>query len=305
MGMGATFSDTLLITIVKFVNLGYNRGMKIHLDMGCIMLYNVKASREIVFNQVAKDYDEVRPGYPEELIEDIVSISRIPKDGRILEIGCGTGQATIPFAKRGYHMICLDISKEMAALAAKKCRKYPRVKVFAIPFEEWEPEVNSFDLVISATAFHWIPKEIAYPKAAQLLKDSGYLAIFWNLHPTPYTGFFQAVQSVYRSVVPEREDPNRELSTDDKIKSTESYINKTGLFEEVLIKRYHWTKEYTADQYIKLLNTYSNHRCLDRDRRERLFNGIRALIEDEYGGRVIRPYLTVLYITKKLVKKSM
>ncbi|MCD6505384.1 class I SAM-dependent methyltransferase [Candidatus Poribacteria bacterium] len=223
---------------------------------------NVKASRETIFDQIAKDYEEVRPGYPEELI---------PEDGRILEIGCGAGQATIPFARRGYYMICLDIGKKMAALAAKKCQEYPRVHVYPISFEEWEPEMNSFDLVISATAFHWISPEIGYPKAVQVLKDTGYIAIFSNLHPTPYTGFFQAVQSVYQSVVPEWEDPSKGPSTEDKIKSTENYINKTGLFEKVLVKRYHWTKEYTADQYIKLLNTYSNHRCLDQERRETIY----------------------------------
>lgn len=83
---------------------------------------NVKASRKIVFDQLARDYDEVRPGYPQELIDDIISISGIPEDGRILEIGCGTGQATIPFAKRGYYMICLDIGKEMVTLAAKNVK---------------------------------------------------------------------------------------------------------------------------------------------------------------------------------------
>ena len=63
---------------------------------------NARMSLRTIFDQAALDYDEVRPGYPEELIEDVISISAIPKDGRILEIGCGTGQATIPFAKRGY-----------------------------------------------------------------------------------------------------------------------------------------------------------------------------------------------------------
>jgi SAM-dependent methyltransferase len=178
------------------------------------------------------------------------------------------------------------------------------VHVYPISFEEWEPEMNSFDLVISATAFHWISPEIGYPKAAQVLRDTGYIAIFSNLHPTPYTGFFQAVQSVYQSVVPEWEDSSKGPLTEDKIKFTENYINKTGLFEKVLIKRYYWTKEYTADQYIKLLHTYSNHRCLDQKRREKLFNDIRALIEDKYEGRIIRPYLTVLYIAKKLSQKK-
>ena len=63
---------------------------------------NARTSLRTIFDQAALDYDDVRPGYPGELIEDVISISAIPKDGRILEIGCGAGQATIPFAKRGY-----------------------------------------------------------------------------------------------------------------------------------------------------------------------------------------------------------
>ncbi|HIE14077.1 TPA: class I SAM-dependent methyltransferase [Candidatus Bathyarchaeota archaeon] len=255
------------------------------------------------FDQIAHIYDEVRPGYPEEMIKDIISISGIPDGGRILEIGCGTGQATIPFAKRGYYMICLDISKEMAFLTAKKCRKYPKVHVYPISFEEWELEPNSFDLVISGTAFHWIPKEVAYPKAALALKDSGYLAVFWNFHPTPYTGFFKEVQKVYRGFVPEWRDPEKERSIEDKIKSIENEINETGLFEKAIVKRYPWTKEYTADQYIKLLNTYSDHRLLGAERRRRLFTAIKTLIEKEYRGKIIRPYLTVLFVARRLSKK--
>ncbi|MBI2952658.1 methyltransferase domain-containing protein, partial [bacterium] len=86
-----------------------------------------KEALRTVFDQAALDYDAVRPGYPEELIEDVVAISLIPKGGRILEVGCGTGQATLPFARRGYSMLCLDIGKNLAAIAAQKCCQYPQV----------------------------------------------------------------------------------------------------------------------------------------------------------------------------------
>ncbi|WP_392475982.1 hypothetical protein [Nostoc sp. C110] len=61
------------------------------------------------FNQVALLYDQVRPGYPEALFDDVVSLSRINPGGRILEIGCGTGQATVPFARRGYRILCIEL----------------------------------------------------------------------------------------------------------------------------------------------------------------------------------------------------
>ncbi len=149
-----------------------------------------------IFNQSARDYDQVRPGYPEELIADAISISGIPEGGRVLEIGCGTGQATIPFAKRGYSMLCLDIGKDLVALARENCGAYPKVDIHNLSFEDWNPKGSLFDLVISATAFHWIPAEIGYPKATQVLKTGGYIAFFWHLHPTPYTDFFRAVQKV-------------------------------------------------------------------------------------------------------------
>ena len=56
------------------------------------------------FDEDAELYDEVRPGYPPELFDDVITLSSVPNQGRVLEIGCGTGQATLPFAQRGYRL---------------------------------------------------------------------------------------------------------------------------------------------------------------------------------------------------------
>jgi len=42
------------------------------------------------FDQVADDYNAVRPNYPHSLVEDLLLLAAIPPDGLILEIGCGT-----------------------------------------------------------------------------------------------------------------------------------------------------------------------------------------------------------------------
>ena len=80
-----------------------------------------------IFDEAAPLYDEARPGYPDELFDDVVSLSGIPFEGRILEIGCGTGQATVPFARRGYHVLCIELGENMAALARRNLRMYPQV----------------------------------------------------------------------------------------------------------------------------------------------------------------------------------
>jgi 2-polyprenyl-3-methyl-5-hydroxy-6-metoxy-1,4-benzoquinol methylase len=68
-------------------------------------------------DEVALLYDAVRPGYPEALFDDVVALSGIPPGGRILEVGCGTGQATVPFARRGYRILCVELGENLAAVA--------------------------------------------------------------------------------------------------------------------------------------------------------------------------------------------
>jgi len=263
-----------------------------------------KAQRDS-FDEASREYDEVRPSYPDKLIKDIIRISKIPEEGKILEVGCGTGQATIRFAEQSYPMTCLDIGKNLVKIAREKCKNYPNVTIHNISFENWQPEKKgAFDLLISGTAFHWIPLEIAYPKAAEVLKDTGSIALFWNMHPTPYTGFFQDVQRVYHRVVPEWTDPKNSPGTEKKILEKKNYIDGTGLFERVKVRRYPWSRTYSTDQYLKLLDTYSDHRSLQKDRRNQLYKGIRTLINEEYGGIVARPYLSVLFIARKDIYKE-
>src|SRR5918911_3342325 len=93
---------------------------------------------QTIFDEAASLYDEVRPGYPEDLFDDVVSLSGIPAGGRILEIGCGTGQATVPFARRGYRILCIELGENMAAVARGNLKAYPRAAVRVGPFEEWQ-----------------------------------------------------------------------------------------------------------------------------------------------------------------------
>src|SRR5687768_2470503 len=151
------------------------------------------------FDKAPSLYDEVRPGYPDDLFDDVVSLSGILPAGRILEIGCGTGQASVPFARRGYRILCIELGENMAALARRNLRGYPQAEVRIGAFEESPLEERAFDLAISATAFHWLDAAVAYPKAARALRDGGSLALFWNVHvhSEASEGFFEAAQRIY------------------------------------------------------------------------------------------------------------
>jgi SAM-dependent methyltransferase len=238
-----------------------------------------------LFDEVAQEYDRVRPGYPASLIEDVVTISELPEKGRILEIGCGSGQATLPFARRGYTLHCLDIGQNFVDLATRKFQSYGNVQIQHAAFEDWIPQGQPFDLVMSATAFHWIAPDVGYPKAAQVLKNTGSVAIFSNEHPRPHTGFFAEIQSIYQRVVPEMSERYTPSSLDEDIQATAAVIDATRVFEPVVVRTYPWEQRYTAEQYLGVLDTYSNHRSLEPDKRVRLFDAIRDLIEKSTAER--------------------
>ena len=249
------------------------------------------------FNEVAQLYDEVRPGYPEQLIQDILALSAIPNEGRILEIGCGSGKATLPFARRGYSLLCLELGADLAALARQHCRQYPKVEIQTIAFEEWAGPEKAFDLVISAQAFHWILPEIGYPKIAKSLKDSGSVALFWNQYPWPDTEFYRALEALYQAHAPQLVPRAKRLSSEALIIQREAEMNSTGFFEPAVVKRYPWSAQYNTEQYLKFINTHSDHRNLDEATRQKLFVEIRELIE-RFGGAVDKPYLAVLYFAR-------
>ncbi|HEX5691840.1 MAG TPA: class I SAM-dependent methyltransferase, partial [Roseiflexaceae bacterium] len=166
-------------------------------------------------------------------------------------------------------------------------------------FEEWQPPAQPFDMLFSATAWHWIKPEIGYPKAARVLAPGGHIAIFTSHHPTPYTGFFAANAPILRSLAPELGDPSAPSALDDAKRAPVEWLARDGLFALVLERYYHWTRDYTSEQYIRLCNTYSSHINLQPERRERLHAALGELIDREFNGVVTRPYETALFLAKK------
>ena len=245
------------------------------------------------FNQSADLYDRARPGYPDALVDDVITLSEIPKQGRTLEIGCATGKATELFASRGYSMDRLDIGNHLAAVAARKLREFDNVQFAVTSFEEWESNRQVYDLIIAATSFHWVDPAAAYAKSAAILKSTGSLAVFSNTHVGQNEGFFARVQDVYNACAHSmmRADP-------DGRKRSQKPAG-AECFQKPITRRYPWSVEYTANQYVDLLGTYSDHISLPEAEKRALFTGIANLIDQEYGGKVLKHYEAVLTLRRK------
>lgn len=198
-------------------------------------------------------------------------------------------------------MLCIELGENLAAAARRKLTAYPQVEVRIGAFENWPTEENAFDLVISATAFHWIDPKMAYPKTARALRSGVAIALFWNEHvQSDKSGdFFEAAQEIYRREAPAIFDDDEDYEGPphpDEAPDRTGEIEESGLFGRVKVRKYRWDTTYDAESYIRVLNTYSSHRNLDSTARERLFRGIAGLIDADFGGRLIKGYLTTLYV---------
>ena len=71
------------------------------------------------FDEAPELYDRVRPGYPEEAFEDLATLARLRPGSRVLEIGCGTGQATVPLAARGFEVVAVELGAGLAKVARR------------------------------------------------------------------------------------------------------------------------------------------------------------------------------------------
>jgi len=253
------------------------------------------------FDASARLYDRFRPGYPEPLFDDLVRLSGIPAGGRILEIGPGTGQATLPLARRGFSITGIELGASMARLCRRNLGAFPKVEIVNTAFEDWsgapgpQSPVADFDLVLSATAFHWIPTRLAFTRCARALKPRGSLALLWNFVNVPDNRFYNDLRALYR-----RHAPPVHLSQppEERIERQRRKIVSSGLFGPVTIRRYPWQREYTADDYVGLLKTMSDHAILAPEVKRRVFRSIRRLI-DAHGGSFTRPVVAVLFLAPR------
>jgi SAM-dependent methyltransferase len=258
---------------------------------------------------VAELYDRARPGYPMDVLADLAELAELPPRARLVEIGCGTGQATGPLAQRGYTMTCLELGEQLAALARHNLAGFPNVEVVTGNFETWQPADAEYDAVVAFGSFHWISPEYRYRKAAELVGASGKLAVVSMVHVLPDDGdpFFRNVVDDYASVLGEdaREmvtigrPPHPEAIADLSDRVIAEEVEASGAFRLTAARRYFWDIVYTADDYADLLMTVSSYRTLEADVRERLFARLRRRIATRPGQRVRLTFMALLYVLSR------
>ncbi|WP_308639791.1 class I SAM-dependent methyltransferase [Paenibacillus silvisoli] len=257
------------------------------------------------FNRAADLYQKARPDYPDELYEQLIRAAELKPGARLLEVGCATGKATLPLARRGFSITCIELGAALAA-AARRNLAGLNVEVMEGRFEEWKQEAETgaergFDLVYAATAWSWIDPQLRYRKAWEALRPGGYLA-FWNAtHVFPDGGdpFFGEIQTVYEEIG-EGKPEDILCPRPGELSEQKEEIEGSGLFEVVHVEHFDWERIYKTEEYIDLLRTFSGHILMEDWQRDKLFNEIRLRLNARPDQSVRRHWGAVLHIARRI-----
>ena len=243
--------------------------------------------KEWTFNTVAETYENIRPGYPEDLYRALFAYAPIDASGRAVEIGIGGGQATLPVLKTGCTLTAVEYGDNLAQVCREKFRDYPRFSVITGKFEDVDLPDGAFDLIYSASAFHWIPEEAGYTKVFGMLKPGGVFARFAN-HPYQAKDnpvLFDEIQQAYaKYYYPYYNKQPGKLSeyTEEQAAERAKIAEKYG-FTDIKYMIFHRTRTMSAAEYRTLIGTYSDHITIEEGIRERFFGEIEDTI-NRHGG---------------------
>lgn len=230
----------------------------------------------LTFNEDASNYDRYRPTYADELFDDIIHFSHLNSSKNALEIGIGTGQATVPFLKVGCKVTAIEIGDKLTQFSRDKFRAYENLTVINQDFESVQLDENAYDLIYAASSFHWIPKDIGLPKVHRLLKSGGVFAWF-SIQPAPaeeHTYIHEAMQRIYDAYSsffgdhrPVLISPQMVHQQVEKKRLDRSEALKQYGFVDVMGTLYKGSRSFGAEDYATLISTFSDHKAMPEEHR--------------------------------------
>lgn len=269
----------------------------------------------LAFDEVAELYERVRPRYPAALFDDVNALTGAQPGTRVIEVGCGPGQATVGLLARGWHVHAVEPGPAMAARARDNFVGLP-FTVDVTTFDDWVSP-TTFDMLFSATAYHWVAPDMRWRLASAVLEPGGPLVLATNrtVAGGEFHEVYRASADLHARLAPEVEfglsptaetiigevnERSHDIGAVWEVADSKSGPSRAGtLFEPPEIRSYEWSVAYDTADATGLLRTYSPYLRVPRERRDRLLEGIADVIRDDFGGTVTRRYLAVLAVAKR------
>jgi SAM-dependent methyltransferase len=237
--------------------------------------------RRDVFGEAVNEYAKARPGYPDEMVDDVLSYADPVSE--ILEVGAGTGKATVSFAARGVAMTCLEPDSRMAARLAQDVAEFPQVRIEETRLENFSRPL-AFDALIAAQSWHWVDPARRWDLAHDALREGGTVALFWNKYIVADDETRRALGEIdTRYGVVNAGNGVTSKENEGEIELEEGWpaydLASDARFEDLVSRRYRRHLDYDTAIYVDLLASTSGYRILDDAARDQLFQEVTDLLD--------------------------
>ncbi|UWZ85540.1 class I SAM-dependent methyltransferase [Occallatibacter riparius] len=243
-------------------------------------------------------YDTARPAYPAWVFDFLCEHCGLAPQTATFEIGAGTGTATRQLLKLGASpLIAIEPDIRLATFL-RRTNPDAGLSIVNMPFEDAPLPECSFDLGLSATAFHWLDEDLSLAKVARLLRPTAWWAMLWNVfgdhdYPDP---FHEATKSLLGPPLgPSGGTNGMPFALDVEARLTA--MKRIDAFDSIEHRTSKWTLDLDTEQTLELYATYSNINI--RPDRNEVLDHLRRIVVDEFQGRVTRHMITSLYVARR------
>lgn len=123
------------------------------------------------FGSEADRYERSRPGYPPEAVARVAALA----DGRVLDVGAGTGKLTGALVAAGLDVVAVEPVDAMRRHLASVAPVVVGGVAEHLPFTD-----ATFSLATVGQAFHWFDGPTASIELARVIRPGGALISIWN-----------------------------------------------------------------------------------------------------------------------------
>jgi GNAT superfamily N-acetyltransferase/SAM-dependent methyltransferase len=255
------------------------------------------------FDLDVANYAEARPPYPVEVFDTLTERCGLGPWTRLIEIGPGTGQATVPLLERGARIVAFELGEAMATGLRSRIAGQPCV-VHNEDFDRTKKlgRYAPFDLCVSATAFHWVTASTAIPKIADHLVAGGWLALWWNVYRDLGDVAADPFSDAVRTIAARFQTRGRQesLTRANDVPARIAEITAGGRFEFVDHIVWRWDVTYSPEQARALFASFSDWNALPEPLRTQCLDDLATFVRTDLNGSVTRTFSTALYLARRL-----
>ena len=253
-----------------------------------------------IFGVDPRGYAAVRPEYPDALYVCLKERCGLKSGCAVFEVGPGAGLATAALLAHGANPLYGIEPDPQLANFLRNTLAGEGLSIYDGAFEDVDLDPASFDLGVSATAFHWLEQASALSKARRLLRPGGWWAMWWT-HFGSANGADPFLSATHHLFSETPDSPSQGVmgsppfALDAKRRLDD--LGRAG-FVDAGSDRWLQSATFSTKEIVRLYSTYSTIQVLQPSHRTRLLHQLAEIAERRFGGVIILPLVTQLYTAR-------